>query len=95
MILYARHVPKQPEIFFLRRGGPILEAIYQQNDGVTSFVDLIAKSAGIVSNGSANSAAEGSLISGFAMSNPLTLATLTEKFLSGGATAGGAKKERG
>ena len=72
-----------------------LALINQRNAGVTHFVNLIAKSAGVVSNGTADSAAEGSLISGIAMSDPLTLVTLTKKFLGGGVIERGAKKERG
>ena len=68
-----------------------LALIDQRNAGVTNLVNIIAKSAGVVSNGSADSAAEGSFISGIAMSNPLAIAPLTEKFLDGGAAAGGGK----
>ena len=72
-----------------------LALIDQQNAGVTNVVNIIARSTGVVSNGSAEFTAEGSLVSGIAMLDPLNLAILTEKFLGGGATARGDKKKRG
>ena len=71
-----------------------LALIDQQNTGVANFVNIITRGSAAVSNGSLNSAAGGSLVSGIAMSDPLTLATLNKKFL-GGVTERGGNKERG
>ena len=65
--------------------------IDQRTVGMTNLMAIIAKNVGIVSlnNVSAGSAPARSMVSGVDTTNLLILATMTEKFLGGGSTAGG------
>ena len=65
-----------------------LALIDQRQSGITNFLTRFIDPSPI-SPGPSNSTAVGSLISGLATPEARTIASLTEQFLGGGATAGG------